>query len=414
MISFDVSNLFTSVPKSETLPLVSNLLSQHLTSDSTKIDILTLLKFCISQDFFVFNNKFYSQPDGLAMGNPLSPFLADIFMENLENSFIINKIDNILSWHRYVDDCLVFIDGNSIVAHDILNSLNNLHPKIKFTLEIEQDNKLNFLDLTITKTYNKLDFSIYRKPTQTDHVIPFNSFHPMQHKLASFNCYVNRLLNTPLSPSNFNLELNTLKQIAVNNGYQPYIIHKLISEFKLRSDRRLAFNSTTLVNSPSVRYFSLPYFDQNMCTDISKFIENTIPGTKISFKSQNNLSNFLVNSKDKINKLNCSGVYKLNCSDCSASYIGRTCRPLFTRINEHIKKPDKSAFGHHIKFHNHNFSPNRNSKILHKIDNKNFLRLDLFEELEISKELSNNDHCLNTQVNLNRDFLPLHKRIMNY
>jgi len=51
---------------------------------------------------------------------------------------------------------------------EVLNSFNNITPRLNFTLELEKDNKLNFLELTITKTDKNLSFDIYRKHTSTD------------------------------------------------------------------------------------------------------------------------------------------------------------------------------------------------------------------------------------------------------
>ena len=167
------------------------------------------------------------------MGSCLSPFLADLFMDHLENNFILtNNNSEIIHWFRYVDDCLCILNCDAHGAENLLNKLNNIHPKISFTLEVESNQKINFLDLTITKTFEKLEFSIYRKPTQTDHLIPYHSNHPQQHKMASFHCYINRLLNIPLSTEYYKKLINILKQLAYNNGYDPNLIHTLINLFE--------------------------------------------------------------------------------------------------------------------------------------------------------------------------------------
>jgi hypothetical protein len=57
-----------------------------------------------------------------------------------------------------------------------------MHPKIKFTIEEEVNNKINFLDISIEKTHNELQLGIYRKPTATDLVIHNESCHPYEHK----------------------------------------------------------------------------------------------------------------------------------------------------------------------------------------------------------------------------------------
>jgi len=54
----------------------------------------------------------------------------------------------------------------------LLGKINYLQPRIKFTLEVQENNKLNVLDLTISNLSNKLEFGIFRKPSQTDHTIP--------------------------------------------------------------------------------------------------------------------------------------------------------------------------------------------------------------------------------------------------
>lgn len=65
MVLFDVSSHFTSIPQSETFPLDSDLLSKSQVNTSIKTDILAILKLCLSKNFFIFNNKYCSQPESL-------------------------------------------------------------------------------------------------------------------------------------------------------------------------------------------------------------------------------------------------------------------------------------------------------------------------------------------------------------
>jgi hypothetical protein len=53
-----------------------------------------------------------------------------------------------------------------------------MHPNMKFTAELEQNNTINFLGTTIHKTHDSIEISIYRKPTFTDTIIPYTSNHP--------------------------------------------------------------------------------------------------------------------------------------------------------------------------------------------------------------------------------------------
>ena len=116
------------------------------------------------------------------MGNPLSPLLAEIFMNNLED--IISKhplFKKCIYWHRYVDDILVCFNGTYRQIDTFLQYLNTVHPNIKFTMELESNNSINFLDLTLKKFNNRHQFSIYHKPSQTDITIHSSFFHPYQY-----------------------------------------------------------------------------------------------------------------------------------------------------------------------------------------------------------------------------------------
>ena len=91
--------------------------------------------------------------------------------------------------------------------------INNLHPNIKFTIEKEHNRSINFLDLNIKiNTMNKLEFSIFRKPTHTDIIIPNDSCHYKTHKLAAYKCLVDRAMPLPFNTNNFNNEILIIKK----------------------------------------------------------------------------------------------------------------------------------------------------------------------------------------------------------
>ena len=73
----------------------------------------------------------------------------------------------------------------SAVVDDFTAHLNSLHPKIKFTSEMENNNSIPMLDtLILRKIDGTLDFQIYRKNTHTDHYLQFTSHQPTDHKLG--------------------------------------------------------------------------------------------------------------------------------------------------------------------------------------------------------------------------------------
>ena len=88
MVSYDVRALFTSVPIQPALEVIERLLNedpdlQKRTTMSTK-QIMDLLEFCLRSTYFTYRGKFYEQVEGAAMGSPISPIVANLYMENFE------------------------------------------------------------------------------------------------------------------------------------------------------------------------------------------------------------------------------------------------------------------------------------------------------------------------------------------
>ena len=103
--------------------------------------------------------------NGVAMGSPLGPALANIFVGYYESK-LFNKISKPTVYCRYVDDTFSLFHKET-EFQKFLNYLNSLHPSLKFTNEIETNNSLPFLDVLVTKSDNKFITSVYRKPTFT-------------------------------------------------------------------------------------------------------------------------------------------------------------------------------------------------------------------------------------------------------
>jgi hypothetical protein len=139
------------------------------------------------------------------MGAPTSAILAEVFIQYPEHTRIIDilKEFQITDYHRYVNNLLLIIYNTHTHTHttninNTLEEFNKIHPKIKFKIEKEENNKINILDLSITKTHNKIQLAIYRKPTTTDLII-HDSCHPHEHKKSAINFLVNRMNKYPIT-----------------------------------------------------------------------------------------------------------------------------------------------------------------------------------------------------------------------
>jgi hypothetical protein len=122
---------------------------------------------------------------------------------------------------------LIIYDNTKIDTNTITQHLKNFNNNLIFTPTLEENNITHYLDLTIQRTAHGLQLGIYRKPTNTDTTIHFTSTHPMQHKLAAYRFFINRMLTLPLTNTEKKKEWNTIQCIAHNNGFPPNLIHKL-------------------------------------------------------------------------------------------------------------------------------------------------------------------------------------------
>jgi hypothetical protein len=142
----------------------------------SKKDFKNLAKIVLEQNYFQFENKFYSQDRGLAMGSPTSSIFSEKYLQYKESTEIFDTLirNNTMGYFRYVDDILVVYDKTLTSIDEVLDSFNRIMPTMKFRIEKERENTINFLDITIGREQDKLNFDIYRKHTATDSIIPFD------------------------------------------------------------------------------------------------------------------------------------------------------------------------------------------------------------------------------------------------
>ena len=108
LISFDVTSLFTNVPLDYTIDVVLRRIyvQQEIQTNIPRDQMKHLLILCTKNVHFTYNNNTYIQNDGVAMGSPLGPVLAGIFMVDLERNILPTLSDVMTSWKRYVDDTI--------------------------------------------------------------------------------------------------------------------------------------------------------------------------------------------------------------------------------------------------------------------------------------------------------------------
>ena len=191
-----VSALFNNVPVDETIGILArkafkdDWFNKEYNLNITEADLIELLEVSTKNQLSQFQRVLYEQVDGVAMGSPLGPLMANAFMCNIEEQLTNqNKMPNF--YKRYVDDTLNIMPDVQ-AASTFLSTLNEIHPSISFTMELEKNGKLPFLGMEITRNKTRLDRKVYRKPTDTGLLLLYHSHVHMKYKQTLLKTIMNR------------------------------------------------------------------------------------------------------------------------------------------------------------------------------------------------------------------------------
>jgi hypothetical protein len=132
-------------------------------------------------------------------------------------------------------DLLIKYNQNKTNIYHTLNEFNKLQQTINFAIEREKHESVNFLDLGIHWNDKNIQFSVYRKFTQTDIIIPNSSCHPSEYKLSGINYLLRRLHTYPITGKAKDTEKNTIRNILRNNEYDIKLISKLPPQKKTKT-----------------------------------------------------------------------------------------------------------------------------------------------------------------------------------
>ena len=341
MASFDVESLFTNIPLEETIDIcVSEIFCDSEVVDGlTKEDFRTMLDIATKESMFLFDGEYYRQVDGVAMGSPLGPVFANIFLSHHEKVWLSQCPLEFkpLHFRRYVDDVFALFESEDHVKK-FQSFLNSRHPNIKFTFEVEKDGGFPFLDVLVSRENNKFVTSVYRKPTFSGVYTNFKSFIPIGYKFGLVKTLLFRCFSLVSDFSKFHIEIEFLKKVLARNGYPCGLIDSCVRSFLEKLHRPKLVIST--VAKKDVRIV-LPFLGSTSLqarTRLVKLFQKSYPACQLSviFKSTCTLGSFF-SFKDKIPKPLLSGVvYKFSCSSCNATYIGKTIRHLKVRSAEHL------------------------------------------------------------------------------
>jgi hypothetical protein len=187
LASLDIANMYTNIPTSELVTIIDTACQSNYIENNLKHNIIMLIKTIIEQNSFQFCGKMYIQSEDLAVGDPTSSILSEFYLQYLESTKIYELLTDhsIEGYFWYTDLILIVYNESKTNTDHILECFNKITPSLQFTVERETDHRINFLDVTIYREKEGFSIDIYRKPTATDVIIPNDSCHPREHKMAA-------------------------------------------------------------------------------------------------------------------------------------------------------------------------------------------------------------------------------------
>ena len=235
LVSYDVSSLFTNVPLDETIQLLANRaftnnwFSTTYDLNLTKTGIVDLVSVATKGQLFQFNGALYEQTDGVDMGFPLGPLLANVFMSHIEENLEREgKLPS--SYRRYVEDTLTIMP-NIETASNFLDTLNKAHSSIKFTMETDCNGMLPFWGIQLLNRSPQIETKVYVRPTNSGLLLHNQNNVDNRYKEGLLRKMLDRAHHLSSSWTHFSDECDRLKTVFSRLKYPKHLVNSTIKSF---------------------------------------------------------------------------------------------------------------------------------------------------------------------------------------
>ena len=331
IVSFDVVSLFTNIPIELVRRTVTERfeeIEQH--SGYSRDMLMEALSFVFDNCYFTYEDVIYRQTQGVPMGNPISPILATLVMDDLLD-WVKQRVPFEFPFlYKFVDDIICAIPGDMLGA--TLQTFNTYHAKLQFTMEEETDRAVPFLDTKVVRAEDqRIRLDWYQKTTASGRYLNFHSNHTMRQKINTIIGMKHRMER--ISDVEWKIRnLEKLMQLFGNNGYPRGMLRRLLfCETRPQNDELPQAAQEDLVNSTYRKLLSLPGV-----TDSAIQFLRPLTDVKIVKYNGTKIQGLFKKVKDSTPTDYLSNVvYKIPCLDCEKCYVGQTTQWLKNRITQH-------------------------------------------------------------------------------
>ena len=369
LVSFDVISLYTNVPVKEAIQVAADLIfnGKNPQPPVDKETFIKLAEVASCDVIMLTHNGFYKQVDGLAMGSPPAPHLANAWMSQFDSAIRGNS----KLYSRYMDD--IFCDKKRQNIAQNLNEANKLHPALGLTMEREHDGSLPMLDMEIRNDNGHLSSTWYSKPSSTGLLMNYHALAPKRYKRSVVSGMVHRIYRSCSNWKNIHESLERAKKLLIMNQYPPSFFEPIInttltkiiestmeltgdeddvSEFGsdvMRGDDDSKNDDEDVAGSPMIvpvhniedkHKFRLFVQYRGKCSDQYARALHNIQAPCRVIMTLRKLKTVLPSLKPPVEwSLRSDVIYQITCPRCKVRYVGQTDRHLLYRFKEHRDRP---------------------------------------------------------------------------
>ena len=265
----------------------------------------------LTHNFFSFQDNFFLQIFGAAMGCRMIPPYANIFMHKIDSQIQAKYPYKIKYYKRLIDDIFFIYSGTKEDLTTLKNWLNNVHPTIKFTLTTS-NSQIPFLDMLIYIDENrKLRTTLYKKPTDTSSYLHFLSNHPEHTKKSIIYSQAIRLNMLIDNDSHLQHHLDNMTRALLAKNYPLHIIHQEIIKATNISQHILLQRAEPQEENDSIYRITVPYSSHTI--PLKRYIHkywhkhiHDLPNAiqrppMITFSRHKNIADLLIHTKVNYN-----------------------------------------------------------------------------------------------------------------
>ena len=245
VVTGDVESLYPSIPIPDCINAIKyfihDILSQtDIIHPFTPKTIILLITLFLNNNYISFEDYYFQQIQGIAMGNASSVQLANIFMFYIEKN--LPSSQHIILHKRYIDDIILIWNGPLDKLNSFLNVYQNLHKNIRINFKISNYLQSNeFLDLHIQIRNSKLYLSTHQKSLNKYLYIPNNSFHSFSQKKGFIIGELYRYIRNSSNALAFIITKNLFYERLRARGYKINFLNRIFNSINYSLELRNKF-----------------------------------------------------------------------------------------------------------------------------------------------------------------------------